>query len=120
MEDLDVFVTGVKGNFLEVSVLLKDHMGLEEEVVVGNVEIPKRLRELKFPQFSQNFFHRPMPNSNVIGRVLVVKATGYDMVHKCFNNLQADWSTGFRSDKSPLDCVLDPSSIESRWLKKVM
>ena len=117
IEDLDVFVTGVQGTRAELSVFLRDPSGFEREEVVGAVTIPKRLRRaLRAPQFHQNFFHRPVPNSEVIGRVLVVRAVGYDPAHRRFGELRADWATGFRSDKSPMDCVLDPGSLEARWL----
>lgn len=120
VDDVDMFISEINSEkrLLGLSVLVRNSVGLLEEVLLGYVGIPKKLSHcLCFDAHS--FFSKRLESPLLLGKVVTASIRRKN--HKGLGKyvLDVDWDRGLRRDKTSWECVEDEGFIEKRWERAV-
>ncbi len=122
--DIDAYITGFVPSSpknawahliggLEMSVMLVDKNGNEQETVIAVVSAMKyTLRE----EMTVYVDGKPALKPEFLRKVLVVNGQDVSPKSKTFMHAVGDWDRGFREDKSWTDCRMEEEFLNSQIL----
>ncbi len=118
-DDIDLFISGVdrEGN-IELSSYFEDSKGNMYEAVIGTTPPPDNIKKQFL--FNNDFFGDYTLDPDLFGKVVVVRASGFDLVKKRYNTVYVKWSKGYREDKHRLDCILQEDIVGAKFLRNVI
>lgn len=119
LNDLDVFVEGfsrINPNALVVAAYIRKD-DIEEEVVLGEIEVPGNLVSSYFIQLPNSDIR--LPKAWLFGKVISTRVSGFNPHKMTFSSILPNWSDGFREDKNRYDCVIERDFIDSVVSRKL-
>lgn len=118
VDDVDLFISGIFKNKIELSSYFLTKSGIMYEAIVGDVPVPDTIPQTEVP--CSDFVGDSLIPISYIGQVVTAKISHFDRVKRRFKYVRVKWTKRPRMDKGRFDCVLTEDVVGTEFLKSVI